>query len=257
MVDVKEDKSLQVGSESKRTTSELILWINEDLNKLPATIHARFDWARDDSSVVWASVRYDHPALLHKLNPRTVLSFVPPNGRVWFVLGTDETRNHIEMLHYLGSMGLRFQGSATFSKKDSRILQGGLIIGGTNDSLVIQNIFNIYWMDWVANGHLFFIDSDQDLGERQQELQSLPSLIHRQFLDRVSCVLATYYDHGMEIISSRLKSEQIESTLRSVASEFNLSVRVKTEESKKDVEAQSAARKRWFIPWAQARKVKS
>ncbi len=215
-------------SKPKRTTSTLILWINKDFEELPATIHGRYDWAKNDSSIVWASLRYDHPALLPKLNPYTVLSFIPPGGRVWFILGTDTTKSHVEMLQYLGAKGLRFRASATYNKKDSRILQAGYVIANTNDSEIIQTIFNVYWMDWIANGHLFFVISDQDLSHKEQELENLPSLVRRDFLNEVNCVLATYYDHGLEVLTSTLKAEQVESIVKRVAVEFNLSFRVET-----------------------------
>ena len=226
---IKEGRSLLAGSRAKKTTSTLTLLIKENFEKLPATIHSNYDWAKDEAGIVWASIRYDHPALLPKINPQTVLKFVPIGGRVWFVLNTDTTRNHVEMLHYLGSKGIRFGASATYAKKDPRVLQAGTIIANTNDSEIIRAIFNIYFMDWVSHWPLFFVVSERDLGDSEAELSKIPSLMSRRLLDNVNCVLATYYDHGMELLTSRLSTENIESTAKNIASEFNLSFRIEKE----------------------------
>ena len=58
----------------------------------------------------------------------------------------------------------------------------------------------------------------------EQELLQIPSSIPERLLRQVSCVLITYYDHGMDIVTSRLTVEDIRSIARKVASNFNLSL---------------------------------
>ena len=108
-------------------------------------------------------------------------------------------------------------------------MQAGTIIANTNDSEAIRAIFNIFFMDWVSHWPLFFVVSERDLGDSEAELSKIPSLMSRRLLDNVNCVLATYYDHGMELLTSRLSTENIESTAKNIASEFNLSFRIEKE----------------------------
>ncbi len=128
------------------------------------------------------------------------------------------------MLHYLGSKGIQFQAWVRYKKNSE--LNAGSVFASTDDPEVVKTIFQIYGIDWLGHSHFFFCISEKDLNQKRDQIENLSSAIPRNLLDDVRCLLATYYDHSLEVVTASLKLQDLESAAKDAASALGLSVRL-------------------------------
>jgi len=176
--------------------------------------------------VLWMTLTPVPSSVISSIHPRLVMSLLRGGDKVWFDTFTDTLRIHIDMLHYLGSRGIKFQGFVRYKKNGD--FDGGSVFGGTDDAETIQTIFKLYGLDWVGHGHFYFCITQKDLWSRRSEVEKLGSVIHINLLDDVRCVLATYYDHSVEIITTKLEPGDIETAAKDAA--ISLGLKIELEE---------------------------
>lgn len=208
----------------------------------------RISWP-EDRPIVWAALTHNIPKVTASIDTDLVIACTPPTHKVYFVAATEYGHDSLKSLldssgdFYLENfgdpqeviMGLarRASGRSLTSSQVRNVNREkwALIGASTRSRDVIGYLFRGYELEYGSVFTFPMMVAKQEPSEWMSHLKKFfvrsggevtPSMIEESH-----CVIVTYWEHGLELMSNKITKPQLTYIAKEVASRHSLSLEIK------------------------------
>ncbi|HEX9197329.1 MAG TPA: hypothetical protein VF906_05995 [Candidatus Bathyarchaeia archaeon] len=201
---------------------------------------------------MWATLLSDSPKIVVSVNTDFVVSVAPPQCKIYFAAATEYENDFLKPLldankdFYLEKSDLRGETPAILGKRHPHRGLTDFLIGreakgrekwrfiyaSTQSREVIGNIFEHYQFEYGSLFNFPFIISKDEPREWIKQFEGFFVGVQKgefaaSVIEESHCVMATYWEHGMECVSNKITRAEITEIAHGIADKHSLSLAVK------------------------------
>jgi hypothetical protein len=213
----------------------------------------RIDWF-DDKPLVWAALLANTPKKVPLVNADLVLACTPPGHRIYFAAMNERQNWRLKSLldanhdFYVEKDDSKNEFSEALPSKRSlpdlispkRQSAGeswAFIYASTRSPDIIRNVFEHYQFEYGSVAIFPFLISENEPTDWISRFEGFFGPVERRkftssMIEESYCLMATYWEHGMELLSNKMKRDQVENIARDIANKYHLDLVIKEDMEK-------------------------
>lgn len=210
----------------------------------------RIGWY-NDRPLTWAALLMNNSKVVGSVNTDLVMATTPPGHKIFF--GAVKEHEHVVLKQMLGDRGDFYQEKSYVGKGLSTIADKGgirkrlsdliltsdprvqekwvLIVASTTSRDVISYVFRHYELEYGSVFTFPFMISKQEPKEWIPKVErffspSAEGEITATMIEENHCNLATYWEHGMELVTNKITPTQIKDITQAIANRHSLELKI-------------------------------